>query len=153
MKHRALPAGMSIGRVAGWIAIAVVIGGWVAPVRIQSGDTPVPPPASAAPSPESTQPLARTPAPVGGPPALATLPPRPPARPPCRFADDVTRPGPDNEWALAVVDTALRLPADYAPADLVPTTTAGIDGGGKVRRAVVADLRVMAVQAVADGIR
>ena len=152
MKHRAMPAGMSIGRAVGWLAIAVVIGGWVAPVRIQSGDTPVASPASATPSPESTERLAPTPAPVAGPPAPPTLLPRPPLPPLCRFADDVTRPGPDDDWTLAVLDTALRLPAAFAPSDLVRTETAGIEGGGKVRKIVMADLRAMAAQAVADGI-
>ena len=41
MKQRAIPAGMSIGRAVGWLAIAVVIGGWVAPVRVQSDETRV----------------------------------------------------------------------------------------------------------------
>jgi zinc D-Ala-D-Ala carboxypeptidase len=152
MKQRALPAGLSIGRAVGWLAIAVVIGGWVTPVRIQSDDLHVLPPASAAPLPESTELLARTPVPVAGPAVPATMLPRPPDPPHCRFDDDVTRPGPNDDWAQAVVDTALRLPADYAPSDLVPTAAAGIDGGGKVRKGVIADLRAMAAQAVADGI-
>ncbi len=140
MKHHVIPAGMSIGRAVGWLAIAVVIGGWVAPVHIQSGDTPVL---------ERRAPTAEH---LAGAQALPTQVPRPPLPPPCRFADDVTRPGPDDDWTLAVVDTALRLPAALAPSDLVRTETAGIEGGGKVRKVVIADLRAMAAQAVADGI-
>jgi D-alanyl-D-alanine carboxypeptidase len=152
MKHRAIPAGMSIGRAVGWLTIAIVIGGWVAPVPIQSDDTPVPPPASAAPSPEPTETHALTAEHLAGAQAVATQLPRQPLPPPCRFDDDETRPGPNDDWAQAVVDTALRLPADYAPSDLVPTAAAGIDGGGKVRKGVIADLRALAAQAVADGI-
>jgi zinc D-Ala-D-Ala carboxypeptidase len=147
-----MPAGMSIRRAVGWLAIAVVIGGWVAPVRVRSGDRPVPPPASAAPSPVSTQRADPAAEHVAGAQALATLLPQPPAPPHCRFDDDVTRRGPDDDWAQAVVDTALRLPTEYAPSDLVPTAAAGIDGGGKVRKRLIADLRAMAAQAVADGI-
>lgn len=143
---------MSIGRVLGWLAIALVIGGWVTPVRTQSDDTPILPPASAAPSPESTHEVARTLAPVAGPLVLATPLPRPPAPPGCRFADKLTRPGQNADWDLAVLDTALRLPAGYAPSDLVMTSAAGIDGGGKVRKVVIADLRAMTAQASADGI-
>ena len=124
----------------------------MAPVPIQSDDTPVPPPASAAPSPEPTETHALTAEHLAGAQALATHLPRPPVPPPCRFADDVTRPGTDDDWTLAVVDTALRLPPDYAPSDQVPTAAAGIDGGGKVRKGVIADLRAMAAQAGADGI-
>jgi D-alanyl-D-alanine carboxypeptidase len=153
MKHRALPAGLSIGRTVGWLAIAVVIGGWVMPARIQSDDTSVLPPVSTVPSPEPTGPLVGMPVPLAGPQAFATQLPRPPIPPPCRFADEVTRPGTDDDWTLAVVDTAMRLPADYAPSDLVRTETAGIAGGGKVRKIVMADLRAMAAQAVGDGIR
>ena len=147
-----MPAGMSIGRAVGWLAIAVVIGGWVAPVRIKSAETRVLPPASAAPSPESTGRPARTLAPLAGTEALATPQPQPPVPPPCRIDDELTRPGPDEDWTLAVVDTALRLPAGLAPSDLVRTETARIDGGGKIRKIVTADLRAMAAQARADGI-
>ena len=143
---------MSIGRVFGWLAIAVVIGGWVTPVRTQSGATPVTPPASAAPTPEATERPVPTAVHLAGAPAPATMQPRRPDPPPCQFADDVTRPGRDDDWTLAVVDTALRLPGDYAPSDLVPTAAAGIAGGGKVREGVIGDLRAVAAQAVADGI-
>jgi D-alanyl-D-alanine carboxypeptidase len=152
MEHPALPAGLSIGRAVVWFAIAIIVGGWAAPARIQSDDTLLLPPASAAPSPESTDQPAGTPAPLAGTKAVATQLPRPPVPPPCQIADDLTRPGADDDWALAVVDTALRLPADYAPPDLVRTVTAGIEGGGKVRKIVIADLRAMAAQARGDGI-
>jgi D-alanyl-D-alanine carboxypeptidase len=153
MKHRALPAGRSIGRAVAWVAMAIVVGGWVAPVRIPSNDTPVQPPMTAGPSPSSIdRPPLGTPAPLAGPQAVATRLPRPPVPPPCRLADDLTRPGEDDDWTLAVVDTALRLPADYAPPDLVRIAAARIDGGGKLRKIVIADLRAMAAQARADGI-
>ncbi|MEP6638278.1 MAG: hypothetical protein ABJC39_02930 [Chloroflexota bacterium] len=42
------------------------------------------------------------------------------------------------------MDTALRLPAGYAPADLVPVSRAGFSGGGSVRRIVIADLADLA---------
>ena len=42
-----------------------------------------------------------------------------------------------------MVDTAFRLPDGYAPPDLVPTSRAGITGGGKVREIVIDDLRAM----------
>ena len=154
MKHRALPAGLSRGRPVAWVAMAIVVGGWVAPVRFPADDTPVQPPMTAGPSPSSIGwPPPGTPAPLALPQAVATQLPRPPVPPPCRFADDLARPGQDDDWTLAVVDTALRLPAEYAPPDLVRTEVAKIDGGGKVRKIVIADLRAMAAQARADRIR
>jgi D-alanyl-D-alanine carboxypeptidase len=152
MEHRALPCRAPIGRIVAWLAIAIVVGGWVAPARIVSVDPAVRPSASVAPSPERPDASPRAPRPLAGPLPFATELPRPAIPPACRFADDPARPGPDGDWTLAVVDTALRLPAGYAPPGLVGTGSAGIDGGGKVRKVVIADLRALAAQARADGI-
>ena len=104
------------------------------------------------PSPESTERLAPTPAPVAGArgdrnPAAAGAPS---AALPVRRRRDSARPGrrldPGRRGHGPAPAGRLR------PPDLVPTETAGIEGGGKVRKTVVADLRAMAAQAVADGI-
>ena len=39
--------------------------------------------------------------------------------PACRYADDPAVPDPDGDWTLAILDTIVRLPAGYAPQDLV----------------------------------
>lgn len=53
----------------------------------------------------------------------------------------------------AVVDTRLRLPATYEPADLVDTRMAGLNRGYQVRSVAVADLRALVRAARRDGVR
>ena len=79
--------------------------------------------------------------------------PSPRAEPPaCRRADETTEPGAGGDLALAVLDTALRLPPGYAPRDLVPVSLARMPGGGLVRRVIIGDLRALAAAARAAGV-
>ncbi|HUG75200.1 MAG TPA: M15 family metallopeptidase [Acidimicrobiia bacterium] len=74
-----------------------------------------------------------------------------PAPPPCTTGDLVISEDPATAWATVVVDTARRLPATYAPDDLVPAADAGfaVGEGVLVRSFLIADLRALR-QAAAD---
>jgi D-alanyl-D-alanine carboxypeptidase len=62
--------------------------------------------------------------------------------PACRFADETTK-APYDDWSLALVDPAFRLPPAYEPPDLVPVSRAGLVGSGSIRKVVIADLRAL----------
>jgi D-alanyl-D-alanine carboxypeptidase len=72
--------------------------------------------------------------------------------PACRFDDVPATPRPAGDWTLAILDTIYRLPAGYAPPDLVPVANAGISGGGQVRATMVPDLRALAKAAAKAGL-
>jgi D-alanyl-D-alanine carboxypeptidase len=55
------------------------------------------------------------------------------------------------EWAITLLDTTYRLGGDYAPADLVDSSVAGLNAGYPIRSIMVADLRAMADAARAAG--
>jgi D-alanyl-D-alanine carboxypeptidase len=61
----------------------------------------------------------------------------------CRYADVLTRYRSTSDWNHSLLDTELRLPAGYAPDDLVPLARAGVPSAGRVRRLVIADLAAM----------
>lgn len=63
--------------------------------------------------------------------------------PDCRYDDILTTPRGYGDWSITLVDTILRMPRTYVPPDLVSTSAAGIDGGGKVRAVMIDDLRAM----------
>jgi D-alanyl-D-alanine carboxypeptidase len=67
--------------------------------------------------------------------------------PDCRYDDVPVDSDPAQDWATLVVDTIYRLPKRYAPDDLVSTSKAGLNGGYKVSRAILGDLRDMAAAA------
>lgn len=71
--------------------------------------------------------------------------------PACRYADLLTRDRSYSDWSRSLLDTIYRLSSAYAPADLVSTAGAGLDGGYSVRRHVLADLTAMANAARAAG--
>ena len=129
-----------------WLVTAVVVGGWVGPLEHFTAEAhvivvePIVMPAIALASASPFVLPTAAPTPI-------TVP-----VPACAIGDQVTPPGPGGDWALAVVDTTLRLPDGFEPADLVATSRAGITGGGKVRTVVVADLRAMTRAAKGDGI-
>ena len=75
------------------------------------------------------------------PPGGSTVAARGPAPPRCRFGSKVTPRHSLDDWATTLVDTTYRLPADYAPRDLVPVAQAGVGGWGSVRQFVIGDLR------------
>jgi D-alanyl-D-alanine carboxypeptidase len=54
-------------------------------------------------------------------------------------------------WAISLLDTIYHLPASYAPADLVDSGTAGVNGGYLVRTLLAEDLEAMAADARAAG--
>ncbi|MEX2323905.1 MAG: M15 family metallopeptidase [Acidimicrobiia bacterium] len=74
-----------------------------------------------------------------------------PAPPPCTTGDLVISEDPATAWATVVVDTARRLPATYAPDDLVSAANAGfaVGEGVLVRSFLITDL-VALRQAAAD---
>jgi LAS superfamily LD-carboxypeptidase LdcB len=71
--------------------------------------------------------------------------------PACRIADVLTVPDDYESWRTTLVDWLLRVPADYVPPDLVPTSEAEIAGGGYIRAVALDDLRAMAQAATKAG--
>jgi D-alanyl-D-alanine carboxypeptidase len=73
------------------------------------------------------------------------------APPPCTRGDLVVAEDPATAWATVMVDTARRLPATFAPDDLVPAADAGfaVGQGVLVRSFLIADLSALR-QAAAD---
>jgi D-alanyl-D-alanine carboxypeptidase len=64
--------------------------------------------------------------------------------PACRYADLPAEAAGYDQWQRTLVDTIYRLPAGYAPPDLVDVTDLGVGGAKQVRSFVVDDLRQMA---------
>lgn len=107
--------------------------------------TPTPPP-----TPVPT--VAPTPAPTPVPSIAPTPPPNTGSAPPtCAYMDVLTRHHGYGDWAISLLDTIYHLPADYAPGDLVDSSTAGVNGGYLLRSLVRDDLREMAAAARAAG--
>jgi D-alanyl-D-alanine carboxypeptidase len=75
----------------------------------------------------------------------------PPPLPRCRYRDKPTRYGEERQWRMSLLDTNLRLPADYEPWDLVPVRRAGLAGSGRVRKLLIEDLSALAAEARAKG--
>jgi len=73
------------------------------------------------------------------------------ALPACRYADTPTRFDRLGHWRKTLLDTDLKLPRSYRPADLVSVTRAGIGGSGLVRKVVIDDLAALASAARRDG--
>lgn len=67
-----------------------------------------------------------------------------PPLPACRYVDQATRFDGLRDWRRTLVDTNLRVPADYRPTDLVSVSRAGIEGTGRIRRVALDNLRAMA---------
>ena len=55
------------------------------------------------------------------------------------------------DWATTVLDTVFRLPAGYAPPDLVNTSAAGLSGGHLIRSVALDDLSALVAAAGAEG--
>lgn len=71
------------------------------------------------------------------------------AVPECQYLDEPAVLTDYADWPYALVDTNLKLPADYEPLDLVPLTEAGFADGRLIRQVVIDDLAAMR-QAAAD---
>lgn len=76
-----------------------------------------------------------------------------PALPECKVADTLTKHRALTDWNRALLDTRYRLSSKHKPTDLRSTANAGLNGGYKVRRFVLTDLKKMAVAARRDGAR
>jgi zinc D-Ala-D-Ala carboxypeptidase len=102
--------------------------------------TPVPPPAPPPPAPTPVPVVAPTPPPnVGS------------ALPTCAYMDVLTPHRGYGDWPITLLDTIYHLPADYAPGDLVDSSTAGVNGGYLLRSFVAVELRELAAAARATG--
>ena len=81
-------------------------------------------------------------------------PSRPPVAggpPPCAYLDVITPYHRYEDWSRTLLDPIHRLPASYAPRDLVDTSVAGLNGGYRVRGLIIEDLRSLAAAAAAAG--
>ncbi len=74
------------------------------------------------------------------------------AVPECAFEDRLTANSGTNDWPYTLVDTTWRLPADYAPDDLVALRQAGFDDDRLIRSVVIADLAAMRQAALEAGV-
>ncbi len=71
--------------------------------------------------------------------------------PDCRLDDILTEPRGYDDWATTQVDWILTLGADYKPPDLVLISSAGVAGGGLIRKVAIDDLRAMGAAARKNG--
>jgi D-alanyl-D-alanine carboxypeptidase len=72
--------------------------------------------------------------------------------PACRIDDLPANHAAPADWARTLLDPMFSLSSDDIPADLVPTSEAGIRGGGSIRLVVIDDLRNMTLAAAEDGV-
>ena len=73
--------------------------------------------------------------------------------PACSVADTLTKHRTLADWRRSILDSRYRLSSAYQPSDLRSTSAAGLNGGFKVRRGVIADLKAMAASARKAGAR
>jgi D-alanyl-D-alanine carboxypeptidase len=71
--------------------------------------------------------------------------------PACRIADIPTVPRGYDSWSTTLVDWLLTVGKDYRPPDLVPTSEAGIKGGGYIRAVAIDDLAALTKAAAKNG--
>ncbi len=76
-----------------------------------------------------------------------------PTTPACKVADTLTKHRKLSDWSRSILDTRYRLASSYKPRDLRSTSTAGLNGGFKVRKIVIGDLKAMARAARKAGAR
>ena len=85
--------------------------------------------------------------------AAQDAPGLPMAAPPCVVGDRVVDADPDADAAILLLDLEWRLPAGYAPSDLVGVAAAGFAGDHVVRAVIVDDLRALREAAANAGVR
>lgn len=73
------------------------------------------------------------------------------ALPACGYEDRPTTYTAYTDWQQTLLDTLYKLPADYAPNDLVPLRQAGLESDLLVREIIIADLRALVDEARALG--
>ena len=66
------------------------------------------------------------------------------ALPECRYDDVLTEHPAVSEWHISLMDSIFMVPQDYVPSKLVSVSNAGIPGSGRIRKAVITDLRALA---------
>lgn len=71
--------------------------------------------------------------------------------PACRYDDVRTKYTSTADWSKTLLDTTYKLPNHYVPSGLVPTSKAGLNGGGRVRNFVISYLADMAKAAKKAG--
>ena len=76
-----------------------------------------------------------------------------PSLPACKIDDTLTKHRKLADWHRAVLDVEYRLSSAHRPRDFRSTAAAGLNGGQKVRRFVIADLKRMATAARRAGAR
>lgn len=69
------------------------------------------------------------------------------APPQCEYQDVLTQHHEVRDWRITLLDSSFMLPQGYVPPNLVSTASAGLNGGERVRRNVVDDLRALATAA------
>ncbi len=67
--------------------------------------------------------------------------------PPCAYMDVPALHQDYPDWPITLLDTIYHLPATYAPADLVDSAAAGVNGGYPLRALLMDDLRRLATDA------
>lgn len=73
------------------------------------------------------------------------------ALPACGYEDRPTAYTAYSDWQYTLLDTLYKLPADYAPTDLVPLRQAGLASDLLVRAIIIDDLRALVADARAAG--
>lgn len=71
--------------------------------------------------------------------------------PSCKIADKTAKFPRTADWSRTLLDWTYKVPSSYKPPNLVPTSRAGLSGGGYVRAELIPDLRAMAAAARAAG--
>jgi D-alanyl-D-alanine carboxypeptidase len=71
--------------------------------------------------------------------------------PECRYDDVRTRYDEPSQWRRTLLDTIYKIPSSYVPGSLVSTERASLNGGYRVRRAVIEVLEALARAARAAG--
>ena len=72
--------------------------------------------------------------------------------PACQYGEMLTAHRDYAEWAITLLDTTYHVGGDYAPTDLVDSSTAGVNAGYAIRSILVEDLSAMADAARTAGV-
>jgi zinc D-Ala-D-Ala carboxypeptidase len=70
-----------------------------------------------------------------------------PDLPSCSVADTLTKHRTLADWRRSILDSRYRLSSTYKPTTLVSTSSAGLNGGYRIRKGIVSDLKAMAAAA------
>jgi D-alanyl-D-alanine carboxypeptidase len=136
---------MSSAATAGRLRLGLTLALILALAACSNQTAPSPSPTvSASPATASTT-ASPEPTPSATPTASTNNPPT------CRYADVLTTYRSPDDWDRSLLDTIYRLSSSYTPPDLVPTSQAGISGGGLVRALLIPDLKAMTAAAKAAG--